>query len=182
MSSPILRKTLPYKYYYAAFVLIGINVFVFLINRLVPRSLAYLAMNPVLVVQHHFYWQFVTYMFTHANIGHILFNMLGLFFFGVQIEKQIGSSEFLLYYLLTGILSGIFSFLVYLAGGRLNVIPPGGFRRHICRTAGLRYPLSPRADIRVRDSADQGTDSGPDLHGYRTCFPDSLRSEARLPT
>jgi len=121
MSSPVLRKTLPYRYYYAAFIMIGINVFIFLITRISPRTLAYLAMNPALVLQRGFIWQVFTYMFAHANITHILFNMLGLFFFGVQIEKQLGSSEFLFFYLLTGTLSGIFSLIVYRLGGNMNV-------------------------------------------------------------
>ncbi len=112
---------MPYRYYYAAFVMIGINVFIFLITRIAPRTLVYLAMNPALVLQRGFIWQTFTYMFAHANIMHVLFNMLGLFFFGVQIEKQMGSSEFLLYYLLTGFLSGLFSLIVYRLGGRMNV-------------------------------------------------------------
>jgi len=58
-------------------------------------------------------WTFVTYMFMHANFSHIFFNMLGLFIFGIHVERQMGSKEFLLYYFLTGILAGVFSFLVY---------------------------------------------------------------------
>jgi membrane associated rhomboid family serine protease len=54
-------------------------------------------------------------MFVHDifRLGHILFNMLGLLIFGIHVEKQMGSREFLLYYLLTGILAGVFSFIAY---------------------------------------------------------------------
>ena len=66
-------------------------------------------------------WQFMTYMFVHSGITHIVFNMLGLFFFGQAVERQMGSREFLLFYLLTGTLAGIFSFAVYFFTGS-NVI------------------------------------------------------------
>jgi membrane associated rhomboid family serine protease len=39
--------------------------------------------------------------------------MLGLFIFGNHVERQMGSREFLLYYLLTGMLAGVFSFGLY---------------------------------------------------------------------
>ena len=59
------------------------------------------------------YWQFVTYMFVHSNLGHLFSNMLGLLFFGISVERSIGSKEFLLFYFLTGILCGVFSFFFY---------------------------------------------------------------------
>jgi membrane associated rhomboid family serine protease len=72
-------------------------------------------------------WQFVTYMFVHdpSSMGHIFFNMLALFIFGSQVERQIGSREFLLYYLLTGILAGFFSFIVYWLTGAWMVFLMG---------------------------------------------------------
>lgn len=121
MNNSLLRKPFPHRYYYAAFVIIGINILVFLINNLAPITRAYLALNPVLVVKEKYIWQVLTYMFSHAGISHILFNMLGLFFFGVQVEKHMGSSEFLLFYLLTGTLAGIFSLLVYWFTGMYQV-------------------------------------------------------------
>jgi membrane associated rhomboid family serine protease len=66
-------------------------------------------------------WSFITYMFVHGGFTHILFNMLGLFFFGVPVERQMGSKEFLLYYFITGILAGVFSFLVYYYTGNFIV-------------------------------------------------------------
>lgn len=48
-------------------------------------------------------WRFVTYMFLHGGIGHILFNMLGLWMFGAQIEARWGRGPFLLYYLVCGL-------------------------------------------------------------------------------
>ncbi|HCC38110.1 MAG TPA: glpG protein, partial [Treponema sp.] len=58
----------------------------------------------------------------HGGFRHILFNMLGLFIFGSQVERQMGSREFLLYYLVTGTLAGVFSFLLYYLTGAYGVI------------------------------------------------------------
>src|SRR5207249_1801170 len=43
-------------------------------------------------------WQLVTYGFLHGGIGHIFFNMLGLYMFGSDIERLFGSRYFLFYY------------------------------------------------------------------------------------
>jgi membrane associated rhomboid family serine protease len=56
-------------------------------------------------------------MFAHADISHLLVNMLGLFIFGTAVERSMGSKEFLLFYLLTGTLAGITSFGIYVATG-----------------------------------------------------------------
>jgi membrane associated rhomboid family serine protease len=58
---------------------------------------------------HGWIWQLFSYMFVHATPGHIFFNMFGLFIFGTQVEQRMGSREFLLFYLLTGTLAGLFS-------------------------------------------------------------------------
>ncbi len=60
-----------------------------------------------------YFWQVFTYMFMHDSFWHLFFNMFGLYFFGREIEKYYGSREFLLFYLLCGIGSGIFTALVY---------------------------------------------------------------------
>jgi membrane associated rhomboid family serine protease len=100
-------------------ILIGLNILVFLGEKVFsnPRAMDltdYLAMNPILV-SYGYLWQFMTYMFVHDpySYSHIIFNMLALFIFGTQVERRMGSMEFLLYYMLTGILAGVFSFVVY---------------------------------------------------------------------
>lgn len=52
-------------------------------------------------------WQLFTYMFLHASMGHIFFNMLALWMFGSVLERTWGSREFIKYYLLTGIGGGL---------------------------------------------------------------------------
>lgn len=119
----ILKRPFRYSYYNAAFGIIIVNLLVYMFNAVSPQSRYYTALIPVFVAGRGFYWQFLTYMFTHsANISHILFNMLGLFFFGTQVERRIGSSEFLLFYLLTGVLAGVFSYAVYMFTGMSGVV------------------------------------------------------------
>ncbi|MFT3780553.1 MAG: rhomboid family intramembrane serine protease [Nibricoccus sp.] len=48
-------------------------------------------------------WQYVTYMFLHGGISHILFNMFALVSFGALLERQWGTRRFLLFYFLCGI-------------------------------------------------------------------------------
>lgn len=62
-------------------------------------------------------WRVLTFQFLHANLSHLLFNMVGLFFFGRQVELLMGQRPFLLYYLLCGVAGVIFyTFLFYMPG------------------------------------------------------------------
>jgi len=56
-------------------------------------------------------WGVVTYMFLHADVWHLLLNMLVLFFFGPPLESRWGSPEFLKYYLLCGMGGVALSFI-----------------------------------------------------------------------
>ena len=58
-------------------------------------------------------WQLVTYMFMHGGFSHILFNMLALWMFGVEIENYWGSNRFLTYYMTTGIGAGLLQILIF---------------------------------------------------------------------
>lgn len=124
MKHTVLNRKFRYSYTNVALKLIIINAVVFLFTMMMPRLYGYLAMVPAYIVYRNWYWQVFTYMFVHADFTHILFNMLGLFMFGMPVERRIGSSEFLLFYLLTGTLSGIFSLISYVAAGT-NVILVG---------------------------------------------------------
>ena len=57
-------------------------------------------------------FQFVTYMFLHADFGHILYNMFALWMFGYLLENVWGSKRFLIYYMITGIGAGVTQTLV----------------------------------------------------------------------
>ncbi len=52
-------------------------------------------------------YQFVTYIFMHASLGHIFSNMFGLFIFGPLLERFWGGKRFMFFYLFTGIGAGL---------------------------------------------------------------------------
>ncbi len=60
-------------------------------------------------------WTPVTYMFVHASVGHLFFNMLWLFFLGGRVEAKLGSRKFLSLYLLSG-LGGVALSFVFARG------------------------------------------------------------------
>ena len=48
-------------------------------------------------------WRLITFQFLHANLGHLLFNSIAIYFFGAFVEQQLRSRAFLLFYLLCGV-------------------------------------------------------------------------------
>jgi membrane associated rhomboid family serine protease len=64
-------------------------------------------------------WTPFTYMFVHAGIGHILFNMLSLYFFGPMLEARLGSRHFLGLYVASGLTGALLS----LAGSWFGAFP-----------------------------------------------------------
>ncbi len=57
----------------------------------------FLALIPA-AVMHGWIFQLVTYSFVHHDVLHILFNMLGLWMFGAQLESDWGYKRFLEFY------------------------------------------------------------------------------------
>lgn len=56
-------------------------------------------------------WTGISYMFLHGGWSHLLFNMIGLFFFGPRLEQRLGGPDFLKLYFLAGFGGAAFSFL-----------------------------------------------------------------------
>ncbi len=108
--------------------LLIINAAVFLVQLLASnlmlngRPLGYLlnvwfALNPLGSDFNFQVWQLVTYQFMHGGFGHIFFNMFALWMFGMEIENNWGSKKFLIFYLLCGVVAGLFQlFLTPLLG------------------------------------------------------------------
>jgi membrane associated rhomboid family serine protease len=61
-------------------------------------------------------WEFVTFQFIHGSVGHVLFNCLGLFFFGPWMERWWGPKRFLFFYLVCGVGGAVFYSSLVLAG------------------------------------------------------------------
>ena len=139
----ILRKPFPYIYKRYALLLILLNVVVFYARRYFPNISVYFPLNTVAILYYKMYWQFVTYMFMHADFSHLFFNMLGLLIFGIQVEKTIGSREFLLFYFVTGALSGVLSYLYfYFTGQNSTLVGASGVVYAILYAYAVLYPKS----------------------------------------
>lgn len=124
----MLRRPLRYRFYNATVVLIAANVLVFFLSYLSPYVGAYLGLTPVYVLRANAWWQPVTYMFVHGGFSHILFNMLTLFLFGIQLEQRMGSSEFLIFYFFSGVGAGLLTLAVnwFTGIGMIRVVGASG--------------------------------------------------------
>lgn len=58
-------------------------------------------------------YQVITYMFMHGSFSHLLFNMFGLWMFGVIIERDWGPKRFIIFYFICGIGAAIFQLASY---------------------------------------------------------------------
>jgi len=58
-------------------------------------------------------YQFITYMFMHGGLMHLVFNMFALWMFGNALENIWGPKRFLIYYLITGIGAAITHYVVF---------------------------------------------------------------------
>ena len=98
-------------------ILIGVNVVAFVASLLVPAITLRLGLRPADVFGQLQIWQPITYMFLHAGIFHILFNMLALWMFGVELERMWGTRFFTRFYFISGIGAAATTLLLSLVPG-----------------------------------------------------------------
>ncbi|MCX6678772.1 MAG: rhomboid family intramembrane serine protease [Methanothrix sp.] len=88
---------------YSGLILLACIV-VFFISVIFPAFVYnYLALNPDHVMQRP--WTLITHMFVHADFNHLFWNMLFLFFFGMELERRVGENKFLQIYMFSGIVA-----------------------------------------------------------------------------
>ena len=87
------------------------NVFFFVLFYILISSgilsWSEVALTPSNALSGKYLWTFLTSMFMHSGITHIIFNMISLFFVGMLLEKIIGQKRFFWFYLFAGIFSGV---------------------------------------------------------------------------
>jgi membrane associated rhomboid family serine protease len=126
--------------------LIAINVAVFILQILTLESpgggvSGWLELSPLSVVEDWQIWRVVTYAFCHGDLGHIVFNMLGLWIFGSQIEAIYGEREFLRFYLTAAALSGLGFLAFQMAIGRPGpAIGASGAVMAVMMLCAMYYP------------------------------------------
>jgi len=100
--------------------LILINVAMFALNDVLNGMLShYLGLWPL--HSGFFYpWQVVTYAFLHGSLGHIFFNMLGLWMFGSELERIWGSRRYMEFLLASVLTAAACQLIMAFVGGWLN--------------------------------------------------------------
>jgi membrane associated rhomboid family serine protease len=95
-------------------------------------------------------WTIVTNLFVHADIWHILFNMITLYFFGTFLIRLVGTRDFLIIYFLGGIVGNIlFMLFALFIDPRLLSIPVVGASGAIFALGGALALLTPRLRVFV---------------------------------
>jgi len=126
---------------------ISLFVLYYVVIRVIPDltpAFVTLSLAPIAVLQHFAVWQLGTYMFLHDPIGfgHILFNMLTLWMFGSDLERDWGTKRFLTYYFICGAGAGVCDVVFNAAFGSLDTrtIGASGAIYGLLLAFGLLYP------------------------------------------
>ena len=85
------------------YILIAINVLVFILSMFNENILLNFVVNRELIVNIGQYYRLFTGMFLHSGIIHLLFNMYALYIIGMQLESFLGKWKYLVVYLLSGL-------------------------------------------------------------------------------
>jgi len=127
--------------------LLIVNTIIFVLTYLCPlpmqrQIMLVLALSAEAAVRNLFVWQLVTYMFLHGGFLHILFNMLTLWMFGMQLERDWGTRLFLKFYFYCGIAAGVCVLVVNMLFGYWGTITLGasGAIFGLLVAFGVMYP------------------------------------------
>ena len=94
------------------------NVAIFLVTFALPQPvIGLLGLSPQAVFEAGRIWQPVTYLFVHSpsSLMHILFNMLAVWMFGVDLERRWGTVGFTKFYFVSGVGAALCALLVSIA-------------------------------------------------------------------
>lgn len=105
----LANKVFSKKYPLITYILIGINILVYIYSLFANYDVIYrYGLSDFFVKQGEFYRIF-TCMFLHVNIWHILCNMYSLYILGPQLESFFGKWKFLFIYLISGLCGSLLS-------------------------------------------------------------------------
>src|SRR3989344_3189661 len=95
--------------FYAAW-LAGICVLVFILQTVFSGFTELFLLNELSFSQP---WRFVTAIFLHGGLTHLIYNLFALVLFGSMLERLVGSKRFLAVFFITGIGANLFSVFFY---------------------------------------------------------------------
>lgn len=129
------------------------NAFFFLIVLALsynnPDFIKNIALIPASIIAGQKLWTLVTNMFMHADIFHLIVNMISLMFLGGFLERVIGKKRFLTFYLIAGIFAAaFFVFFAWLFKQNLDAAAVGASGA-IFGIAGMLAVLTPRLPVYI---------------------------------
>lgn len=91
----------------AALTILVVTVVASVIGLAAPRIIERSLLRPYLVARGSGYAGLLTSGFVHANVGHLLFNLITFWSFGFRLERAIGSIRFVALYFSALLISGL---------------------------------------------------------------------------
>ncbi len=118
--------------------LIGINIVMFILQVAIApfTSLFWLVPSEALSGA---WWQFITYMFMHGGVMHIMINMFVLFIFGGVIENALGERRYIALYLISGIGSA-FLYILLMGISDIPMLGASGAVFGVMAAFGFMFP------------------------------------------
>lgn len=115
------------------------NAALFFVTAADPRLMLWLDLEAADLASFQV-WRLVTYGFCHGNLGHIFWNMLILWMFGRHVEPIYGSREFLSFYLVAVVISGLCHVLLELFTVSSGVIGASGGVMAVTMLTAMHFP------------------------------------------
>lgn len=150
MLLPIRVNIQPRRTPYANYVLIAVNIVIFLMQFTVHPRTGQLAFRPwvedfMLVPRLSPWWTFVTYAFLHHDFWHILFNMFFLYLFGKNVNDKLGNLAYSVFYVCGAVFSGLGHALLHAA----TPVPTLGASGAVAAVTGAYLVLFPQSLLTV---------------------------------
>ena len=118
------------------------------------------------------FWQYVTHMFMHANLPHLLFNMFALWMFGTPLERQWGSKKFIFFYFSAGLGAALIYTLSNYIGLELDfqTLAERGIPREIAYEAMLSGRNYPNLGVLFKDFFVPAVGASGAIYGVLVAF------------
>lgn len=155
MFIPLKSETSTRHFPIACLILIGLNIYIFIQEfSWDPKLLMAYGTTPYEIwhnvdtpplIPHHVYLTFLTSLFLHGGILHLLSNMLYLWIFGIGIEDRMGHVRFIFFYLICGIASTF----VHIIFNHDSTVPTIGASGAVSGVLGSYLIIFPKARIKT---------------------------------
>jgi membrane associated rhomboid family serine protease len=99
------------KYNWLTLKLLTIFIVVFIFQTVFPEITDYFALDSSAFLVRP--WTIITYIFMHADVQHLFYNMVAFVTFGLILERLIGGKRFLITFFASGVIAGLGSLIFY---------------------------------------------------------------------